>query len=597
MEKEERIIERIKKLREMMKKSKIDAYIIPTNDFHSSEYVGSYFKYREAFSGFTGSAGTLVVLNDEAGLWTDGRYFLQAEEELKNTTIDLHKMGEFGVLDIPLYLLEKLKEGSRIGFDGRTLPLGYVENLKKQLQELNCEYIYDVDFIAPIWDDRPSISKEPAMDLSVQYVGEARDKKIARVRAEMNKLGADAHLITSLDDIAWLLNIRGSDVKCNPVVLSYLLILQDKIKLYVNEGVISEELEKKLNESSVYIAPYNDIYEDIRKIDEEKSILLDTSKVNYSLYALIKTKKIIKKMNPTTVFKAIKNETEIRNSYFAHLKDGVALTKFIYWIKKNIKDLPLTELSACKYLEDLRKQNENYKGLSFDTIAGYDYHGAIIHYDPTVATDIPLAAKSFILVDSGAQYLEGTTDVTRTIALGPLSDEQIKNYTLVLKGHLDLGHACFKEGTNGYALDILARAPLAKEGLNFNHGTGHGVGFYLNVHEGPQSIAPSPLRGAYPFKEGMITSNEPGLYFANKYGIRIENLTVCKKAYENEYGNFLCFDDLTLAPYEVDAIDKSMLSNEQIKWIHTYHERVYKELSCFLTEDEKAWLKGIVEAI
>lgn len=588
---------RLELLRKLMRQNNIDAYIIPTNDFHGSEYVGEYFACRKFISGFTGSAGTCIVTIDEAGLWTDGRYFLQAEEELKNTSIDLYKMGEANVLTILEFLDQKLDNNSTIGFDGRVLSIGFVKNLMNKLKNKNIKYNFELDLIDQIWENRPNMSSNKVFELSIDYAGEERISKINKIKNELKNNQADYLILTSLDDIAWLLNLRGSDVECNPVFLSYVLISKDEVVLYIDEKKIPTSILNNLNKDEILIKPYNIIYQDIKEIEEDKVVLFDEYKVNYAIKANLKTKNIINKINPTTIYKAIKNETEIKNAYLAHLKDGIALTKFIYYIKHNINKKSFTEISASDYLENLRKEQPNYIGLSFDTISGYAHHGAIIHYSATKESNIELSPKSFLLVDSGGQYLEGTTDVTRTISLGELTEKEKTYYTLVLKGHLALSNIIFPEGVSGINLDVLARASLWKNLLNYNHGTGHGVGSLLNVHEGPQNISPYQGRASYPFKPGMITSNEPGIYLENEFGIRIENLILCKNYQESNIGKFLCFDDLTLAPYEVDAIDKSLLTKEEINQIHNYHEKVYNQLSSYLNEEEKNWLKQIVEDI
>lgn len=589
------IINNLNNLRQLMKKNQIDAYIVPTNDFHGSEYVGDYFKSRSFISGFTGSAGTVVVTCDEAGLWTDGRYFLQAEEELSGTTINLYKSLEPGVPTIFEFLDKKLTKDCTIGFDGRLVSIDFVEQLKLNLSKKNINIFYQEDLIDQVWENRPSISKQKAFELSIDFTGMSRIEKFAKVREHLDKLEADVFLLTSLDDIAWLFNLRGNDVACNPVLLSYAIVSKDSVKLYVNDGVLDADLIKKLNADDIEILAYNDIYNDVQAFKDEV-VVYQKNKVNYALSALINAKKVINEVNYTTILKAEKNETEVKNAYAAHLKDGVAVTKFIYWLKTNVGKIYIDEITAAEKLEEFRKEQENFKGISFETIAGYKQHGAIIHYSATEESKIEVLPKSFLLVDSGGQYLEGTTDVTRTISLGELSEKEKLYYTLVLKGHLDLSNAVFRNGTTGAQLDILARKHLYSHGLNYNHGTGHGVGSFLNVHEGPQNISPTP-RAAYPFKEGMITSNEPGVYLPDEFGIRIENLVVCKKYAENEFGKFLCFDDLTLVPYDIEAIDKTILSTEDITNIHSYHVRVYEALKEYLTEEERTWLYRITEAI
>ena len=589
------IINNLEKLRNLMNKHQIDAYIVPTNDFHGSEYVGEYFKTRSFISGFTGSAGTFVITKEEAGLWTDGRYFLQAEDQLKNTTIDLYKQGEKDVLTIYEFLNHKLPNECKIGFDGRLVSINFVEELNRNLKDKNITLFYQEDLIDKIWENRPSISKEKAYDLDVKYAGKSRSEKFNEIKEHLTKLNADVLLLTSLDDIAWLFNLRGNDVACNPVVLSYALISKAYIKLYVNDGVLSSELISILNNDGVTILDYNDIYNDVKTLANDV-VVYQKNKVNYALSDLVKCKKVINEINYTTILKAVKNETEIKNAYLSHIRDGVAVTKFIYWIKNNVGKIYIDEITAANKLEAFRKEQENFMGISFDTICGYKEHGAIIHYSATNESKKEIHPVSFLLVDSGGQYLEGTTDITRTISLGKLSEKERLYYTLVLKGHLALSNAVFRNGTNGAELDVLARLPLYKHGLNYNHGTGHGVGSFLNVHEGPQNISPTP-RADYPFKEGMITSNEPGIYLAGEFGIRIENLILCKKAFETDFGTFLSFDDLTLVPYDIESIDQNELTKEEKELIKNYHTKVYETLKDYLTNEEKAWLFNIKEAI
>lgn len=589
------IVNNLNKLRALMKERNIDAYIIPTNDFHGSEYVGEYFKTRSFISGFTGSAGTCVVTLNSAGLWTDGRYFLQAEKELENSSIDLYRSLEPGVPSIFEFLNQTLGNKCKIGFDGRVVSVDFVEELKKELISKELEISYQEDLIDLVWENRPSISKEKAYELDIKYAGESRVNKLNQIKERLNKLNADLLILTSLDDIAWLFNLRGNDVACNPVLLAYAVIAKSYVKLYVNEGVLSSDLITKLNSEGISVHAYNDIYEDVKLLKNEV-VVYQKNRVNYALCSLINVKKVINEVNYTTILKAVKNETEIKNAYYAHLKDGVAVTKFIYWLKTNVGKIYIDEITAADKLEEFRTEQENFMGISFETIAGYKEHGAIIHYSATCESKIEVLPKSFLLVDSGGQYLEGTTDITRTISLGELTDQEKLYYTLVLKGHIALSNAVFRNGTTGGMLDILAREPLYNYGLNYNHGTGHGVGSFLNVHEGPQNISPTP-RASYPFQEGMITSNEPGIYLPNEFGIRIENLILCKKHSETNFGKFLCFDDLTLVPYDIEAIDLNVLTDVDKELIHNYHEKVYNALKDYLTVDEANWLNSIKEAI
>lgn len=590
------IINNLQLLRNLMKERNIDAYIIPTNDFHGSEYVGDYFKSRSFISGFTGSSGTVVVTPVEAGLWTDGRYFLQAEDQLKDTTIDLYKVGEPGVLELTEFLNLKLPATCKIGFDGRVVSSLFVETLIEELKDKIVTISFEEDLLDLIWKNRPSISKKPAYELEFVYSGLERVEKINQIKEHLKEIKADRLVLTSLDDIAWLFNIRGNDVECNPVVLSYAAISLNETILYIHNGVLSRELLNKFNEENIIVKDYLDIYTDVTTYNKEEVVVYQKNKVNYSLSSLIKVDKVIDEINYTSILKAVKNEVEIKNAYYAHLKDGIAVTKFIYWLKTNVGKIEMDEISVSDKLEEFRRMQPNFKGISFETIAGYKEHGAIIHYFATPDTNIKVLPKSFLLVDSGGQYFEGTTDITRTISMGELSEKEKLCYTLVLKGHLALSNAVFKSETSGIQLDILARMPLYQYGYNYKHGTGHGVGSFLNVHEGPQNISPAP-RASYPLQEGMITSNEPGVYLPNEFGVRIENLVLCLKDKTTEFGDFLKFDDLTLVPYDIEAIDQSLLTIEEKALIHKYHERVYEALKDYLTKEEQVWLKTIKEAI
>ena len=590
------IINNLQLLRNLMKERNIDAYIIPTNDFHGSEYVGDYFKSRSFISGFTGSSGTVVVTPVEAGLWTDGRYFLQAEDQLKDTTIDLYKVDEPGVLKLTEFLNLKLPATCKIGFDGRVVSRLFVETLTEELKDKIVTISFEEDLLDLIWENRPSISKKPAYELELVHSGLGRVEKINQIKEHLKEIKADRLLLTSLDDIAWLFNIRGNDVECNPVVLSYAAISLNETILYIHNGVLSRELLNKFDEENIIVKDYLDIYTDVTTYNKEEVVVYQKNKVNYSLSSLIKVDKVIDEINYTSILKAVKNEVEIKNAYYAHLKDGIAVTKFIYWLKTNVGKIEMDEISVSDKLEELRRMQPNFKGISFETIAGYKEHGAIIHYFATPDTNIKVLPKSFLLVDSGGQYFEGTTDITRTISMGELSEKEKLCYTLVLKGHLALSNAVFKSETSGIQLDILARMPLYQYGYNYNHGTGHGVGSFLNVHEGPQNISPAP-RASYPLQEGMITSNEPGVYLPNEFGVRIENLVLCLKDKTTEFGDFLKFDDLTLVPYDIEAIDQSLLTIEEKALIHKYHERVYEALKDYLTKEEQVWLRNIKEAI
>lgn len=593
--------ETITELRKQMKKEKIDAYMIVTDDFHGSEYVGDHFKARAYISGFTGSAGTLVVTQDMAGLWTDGRYFLQAGEQLAGSGIDLFKMGEPGVPTVHQFIVQKLKAGQVLGFDGRTVNAREAFALKEELEKKNASVVYELDLVDRVWVDRPALSAEPVTLLEEIYTGESRETRIARVRKVMEERGADLFVLASLDDIAWLLNIRGNDVAYNPVVLSYLLVGKKDIRLYINETVLDDTVKAALGQAGVSFYPYNSIYEDMKKINTKNTVMLDATKVNFSLISNIPDAvPILDIPCPTVLMKAVKTPVEVENEKKAHIKDGVAVCRFLYWLKTNVGKIPMTEISVAEKLEEFRQMGENYRGQSFDPIAAYAEHGAIVHYSATPETDKEIKADSFLLLDTGGQYLEGTTDITRTVALGGITAEMKKYFTAVLKGNLNLVAAKFKKGCVGVNLDYLAREALWEMGMDYNHGTGHGVGYYLNVHEAPNGFrfkqVPERNESAV-FEEGMITSDEPGLYLEGKYGIRLENLIVCEKYMENEYGEFLQFKPLTFVPFDLDAVEPSLMTEKERARLNQYHAEVFEKISPYLNEEEKAWLAHETRAI
>ena len=595
------IKERLAKLREYMSEKNIDAYIIPSSDNHQSEYVGDHFKCREFISGFTGSAGTVVVTMEEAGLWTDGRYFIQAEKELEGSTIKLFKMGEEGVPTTEEYLYESLKEGKTLGFDGRVICAKEGINLEKKLAKKNIKIVYDYDLVGMIWNDRPDLSTAKAFLLDVKYAGETFSSKLNRVRESMKEKNANVHVITTLDDIAWLFNIRGGDVKFNPVVLSYALITLDKVYLFLDKSKLNEEILNELSKENVEIKPYNDIYEFIKTLDKNDKILLDSTKINYAILNNIPSEvEKVDEFNPTMFMKAQKNPIELENIRNSHVKDGVAFTKFMYWLKNNVGKIEISELSASKKLEDLRREQEGFIEPSFGTIAGYRDHAAMMHYSATKESDAKLEASDLFLIDSGGQYFDGTTDITRTIALGKINDELKKHFTAVARGMINLSMAKFLYGVRGYNLDMLARRPMWNMGIDYKCGTGHGIGFLLNVHEAPNGfrwrIIPDRFDSAV-LEEGMVTTNEPGIYVEGSHGIRTENELVVRKAEKNEYGQFMEFEVVTLAPIDLDAIDPEEMNKEEKAYLNWYHELVYNKVSPFLTEDEKAWLKEYTKAI
>ena len=591
--------ERITALRERMKEKKIDAYLVPTDDFHASEYVGEYFKCRKYITGFTGSAGTAVIMQDMAGLWTDGRYFIQAAAQLEGTGVDLFKMGEPGVPTIHQFLEEKLGEGMCLGFDGRTISAKEAAELSEALGKKGASLSVDYDLVGEVWEERPALSCEPVMELDVKWAGESRADKCAKIRKAMEEKGADAFVLTSLDDIAWLLNIRGGDVHCCPVVLSYLVMTQKEIKLFANEKAFPAEVLDALAKDGVTLLPYDSIYEYVKTFAKDMKVLLCKQKANSRLVNNIPAEvEILDEENLTLLPKAIKNPVEVENERIAHIRDGVALTKFIYWLKKNVGKIPMTELSAEEKLYSFRAQQENFIDNSFDPIISYGVHAAINHYSATPETDIPIEPRSFLLADTGGNYYEGTTDTTRTIVMGPVTDEQKKFFTAVLRGMLNLGNAKFRYGCTGVNLDYLARGPLWELGQDFNHGTGHGVGYLLNVHEGPNSFRWKVVPGNNAvLEEGMITSDEPGYYVEDGYGIRHENMIVCKKAEKTQFGQFMCFEFLTMVPFDLDAVVPEQMTAHERELLNNYHAQVYEKISPYLDEDEKAWLKEATRAI
>ena len=591
--------ERITALRERMKEKKIDAYLVPTDDFHASEYVGEYFKCRKYITGFTGSAGTAVIMQDMAGLWTDGRYFIQAAAQLEGTGVDLFKMGETGVPTIHQFLEEKLGEGMCLGFDGRTISAKEAAELSEALGKKGASLSVDYDLVGEVWEDRPALSCEPVMELDVKWAGESRADKCAKIRKAMEEKGADAFVLTSLDDIAWLLNIRGGDVHCCPVVLSYLVMTQKEIKLFANEKAFPAEVLDALAKDGVTLLPYDSIYGYVKTFAKDMKVLLCKQKANSRLVSNIPAEvEILDEENLTLLPKAIKNPVEVENERIAHIRDGVALTKFIYWLKKNVGKIPMTELSAEEKLYSFRAQQENFIDNSFDPIISYGVHAAINHYSATPETDIPIEPRSFLLADTGGNYYEGTTDTTRTIVMGPVTDEQKKFFTAVLRGMLNLGNAKFRYGCTGVNLDYLARGPLWELGQDFNHGTGHGVGYLLNVHEGPNSFRWKVVSGNNAvLEEGMITSDEPGYYVEDGYGIRHENMIVCKKAEKTQFGQFMCFEFLTMVPFDLDAVVPEQMTAHERELLNNYHAQVYEKISPYLDEDEKAWLKEATRAI
>ena len=586
--------DRLKKLRTIMSEKGIDVYLIPTSDFHESEYVGAHFKCREFLTGFTGSAGTAVVTQKEAGLWTDGRYFVQAARQLEGSGFTLRKMGQEGVPTVNEYLEQAMPQGGVLGFDGRVVNSSLGRELEELLETKQVSFSYEEDLVGGIWENRPSLSAEPVWILDEKYTGKPASQKIEELRKAMKEEHADVHVLTTLDDIVWLLNIRGGDVPHNPVVLSYVVVTETECFLFINEETLDDRLKAYLKGLQVTVKPYDHIYQFVKSFHRQR-VLLERSRVNYAIVNnLDSSNKIIDRMNPTVMAKAVKNPVEIENERLAHIKDGVAVTKFMYWLKKNVGTIPMTEISVSDYLQSLRKEQEGYLEDSFNTISAYGENAAMCHYSATPESNKTIEPKGLYLVDSGGQYYEGTTDITRTIAMGPLTDEEKEHFTLVAMSMLRLGHARFLYGCRGLSLDYAARQPLWERGLNYDHGTGHGVGYLLNVHERPNGIRYKMVlerMDSAVIEEGMICSDEPGLYIEGSHGIRTENLIVSKKAEKNSYGQFMEFEFLTFVPIDLDALDRSLMEKRDIQYLNAYHRQVYEKISPYLTEEERQWLK------
>ncbi|MBS6528186.1 MAG: aminopeptidase P family protein [Bacteroides caccae] len=568
------IKERMHALRMTFPPNYIKAFIIPSTDPHLSEYVAPHWMSREWISGFTGSAGTVVVLMNEAGLWTDSRYFLQAAKELEGSGITLYKEMLPETPSITKYLSQKLKPGESVSIDGKMFSVQQVEQMKEELAAYSLQVDLFGDPLKRIWKDRPSIPNSPAFVYDIEYAGKSCEEKVAAIRAELTKKGAYALFLSALDEIAWTLNLRGNDVHCNPVVVSYLLITQDDVIYFISPEKVTKEVNEYLKEQHVKLKNY----------DEVETYLNTFTGRN-----------ILRGESPVALLKAIRNEQEIAGIHAAMQRDGVALVKFLKWLEEAVPSGKETELSVDRKLHEFRAAQPLYMGESFDTIAGYKEHGAIVHYSATPESDVPLQPKGFLLLDSGAQYLDGTTDITRTIALGELTEEEKTDYTLILKGHIALAMAKFPVGTRGAQLDVLARMPIWKYGMNFLHGTGHGVGHFLSVHEGPQSIRMN--ENPVVLQPGMVTSNEPGVYKAGSHGIRTENLTLVCKDKEGMFGDYLKFETITLCPICKKGIVKEMLTNEEIEWLNNYHQIVYEKLSPNLNEEEKVWLQEATASI
>ena len=592
---------RLSKVRDIMKSEGVDIYVVVTGDYHISEYAGDYFKEREFITGFTGSAGTTVITQDDARLFTDGRYFVQAEKQIEGTGFSLMRVGAPGVMNVAQYCESIVKDGMSMGFDGRTMPAEEGIELSDICKKAGAGCLYDFDAIENIYEDRAAFPHSKAFYLDEEYSGESIISKLSRIRKYMDNKNADIHIMATLDDICWTFNIRGCDVECNPVIMAYSVITNDEAYIYTDKDRFDDKTLAKFGEACVKVLPYDSIYEDIARMNGK--VLIDKRRVNMLIYQLIQSGRDVEAVlsdNPAMLFKAIKNETEIRNLYSVHVDDGVAVTKFIFWLKKNVASGNITEADAAAYLDNLRSNIKDYIELSFDTISAYNENAAMMHYHADETNAAVLKPEGMLLVDSGGQYMRGTTDITRTIALGPVTDEMKMYYTLTLKGMLSLANAKFLKGCNGFSLDILARAPLWNVGMDYRCGTGHGIGYLLNVHESPNGFRWKHNPGKNDLaviEEGMVTSDEPGVYIEGRFGIRIENEIVCLKDFDNEYGTFLKFDMLTVVPIDLELVDVNYLDAVDIERLNKYQERVYKTLEPYFEGEEKDMLREATRLI
>lgn len=594
-----KVTERIANLRSLMAEKGIDAYVVPTADFHQSEYVGEHFKARKFITGFSGSYGTAVILKDDAGLWTDGRYFFQATNELEGTGVRLMKMFVGDTPSVTEFLAANIKEGGKVGFDGRVLSMGEGQEYEEALSPKNISIDYSEDLIDAVWTDRPALSDKPAFFLEEKYSGESTASKLERVRQVMRDHAATVHAIASLDDVCWLLNVRGDDIDFFPLLLSYAVVKMDCVDLYVDENKLNDEILAELAKNNVHIHPYNDIYEDIKTLSADETIMIDPMKMNYALYKNIPCK-IVEHANPTILFKAMKNPVELENIRQAHIKDGVAITKFMHWVKTRYDKETITELSSADKLTGFRAEQEGYIRDSFEPLCAFKDHAAMMHYSPSPESDVKLESGAFFLNDTGGGYFEGSTDITRTFVLGSVDDEMKKYFTAVVRAMMNLSRAKFLYGCYGYNLDILARGPIWDLGLDFQCGTGHGVGYLGNIHEAPTGfrwyVVPSKNEH-HQLEEGMVITDEPGIYEDGKFGIRIENEFIVKKAEQNKYGQFMEFETITFAPIDLDGIDTQYMTKFEIDWLNNYHAQVYEKIAPHLTDEEREWLKEYTRAI
>lgn len=591
------IQERLQNLRAKMQENGVQAYIIPTSDFHETEYVSDYFACRKYMSGFTGSAGTLVVLADQAGLWTDGRYFIQAQAQLQDTGITLMKMGQPETPSIEDYICQNLSKGSKVGFDGRVINYMDYKRYHAIFNSHQIDIVANLDLVNEIWQDRPALPATKTFHYALRYAGVLMEDKLAQVRQAMTREGCASFIITKIDEIAWLFNIRAHDIPHFPVALAYATIEKEKATIYIDASRLDDESKALFEQNQISVKPYDSIYEDVCSL--QGPVLVDPHFVNSRL-ALLVQEKLVEAVDPIVLMKAQKNVTEIENTKWAHIKDGVACTKFMYWLKKNVKSQEITECSAQDQLQQYRKEQENYLEDSFNTICAYKEHAAMMHYSSTPETDVTLKPEGMLLVDSGGQYLEGTTDITRTFVLGEISEEEKHWFTLAMRSHIRLAKAHFLYGCRGLNLDILARGPLWDEDMDYQCGTGHGVGHLSNVHEAPNGfrwrIVPE-RNDSCVLEEGMIQSDEPGVYKEGEFGIRHENELLVVKGTNNFYGQFMHFEPLTFVPFDLDGIDRSKMTQDEIEWLNAYHAQVYDTLHPYLNDEEKDWLKNATRAL
>lgn len=590
---------RVEKLRALMAEKGMDAYVVPTADFHQSEYVGEHFKARKFISGSSGSYGTAVITKDDGGLWTDGRYFFQATNELEGSGIRLMKMFVGDTPSVTEFLADVVPEGGTVGFDGRVMSMGEGEEFEEALTPKNIKINYSEDLIDEIWEDRPPLSEKPAFFLEEKYSGESTASKLARVREKMKEAGADIHIIASLDDTCWLLNVRGDDIDFFPLLLSYSIVTMDSVELYVDERKLNDQILAEFAKNNVHIHPYNDIYEDVKKLDPSLSAMIDPMKMNYALYKNIPCK-TVEAANPEILMKAMKNPVELENIKEAHIKDGIAITKFMYWVKTRFDKEKITELSAADKLTSLRAAQDGYIRDSFEPLCAFADHAAMMHYSPSPESDVELKEGAFFLNDTGGGYYQGSTDITRTFVLGSVDQQMKKYFTAVVRAMMRLSRARFLYGCYGYNLDILARGPIWDLDLDFQCGTGHGVGYLGNVHEPPTGfrwyIVPSKNEH-HQLEEGMVITDEPGIYEDGQFGIRIENEFIVRKGVQNKYGQFMYFETITFAPIDLDGIDPEEMSKDEREWLNNYHKDVYEKIGPHLTDEEREWLKEYTRAI